>query len=68
MASGSSDGLINIYDLKSGNEDDALVNSLNTESTVVRIFFNLGQCVCEFSFEETTCFDDFYRTNLLGIY
>lgn len=37
VASGSSDGLINIYDLKSENEDDALINSLNTESTVVCI-------------------------------
>lgn len=37
VASGSSDGLINVYDLKSDTEDDALVNSLNTQSTVDKL-------------------------------
>lgn len=37
VASGSGDGLINIYDLKNDTEDDALINSLNTESTVDKL-------------------------------
>lgn len=43
VASGSSDGLINIYDLKSGTEDDALVNCINTESTVDKLtWYKIG--------------------------
>lgn len=34
LISGSTDGLINIYDLKETTEDDALQDSLNTESSV----------------------------------
>lgn len=34
LISGSTDGLINIYDLSRDNEDDALQDSLNTESSV----------------------------------
>ncbi|XP_034246533.1 WD repeat-containing protein 89 [Thrips palmi] len=41
VASGSSDGLINIYDLKKDTEDDALVDSLNTESTVDKLTWYL---------------------------
>ncbi|KAK3930869.1 WD repeat-containing protein 89 [Frankliniella fusca] len=37
VASGSADGLINIYNLKSDNEDDALISSLNTESTIDKL-------------------------------
>ncbi|KAJ1530494.1 hypothetical protein ONE63_005392 [Megalurothrips usitatus] len=37
VASGSSDGLINIYDLSNETEDDALINSLNTESHVDKL-------------------------------
>lgn len=37
MCSGSVDGLINIFDLKENNEEDALQNTLNTESSVHRI-------------------------------
>ncbi|KAG8228957.1 hypothetical protein J437_LFUL007708 [Ladona fulva] len=35
LASGSMDGLINIYDIRQSCEDDALTTSLNTDSTVV---------------------------------
>lgn len=37
LASGSTDGLVNIYDLRETNEDDALLNSLNTNSSVEQI-------------------------------
>lgn len=36
LASGSTDGLINIFDLTQSSEDLALTYSLNTESSVVR--------------------------------
>lgn len=36
LSSGSTDGLINIYDLTQTSEDDALTFSLNTDSSVVR--------------------------------
>lgn len=35
LTSGSTDGLINIFDLKKSSEDEALKHSLNTESSVV---------------------------------
>lgn len=34
LATGSTDGLINIFDISNTNEDDALQTSLNTESSV----------------------------------
>ncbi|XP_067205419.1 uncharacterized protein [Linepithema humile] len=37
LASGSTDGLINIYDLRQSSEDQALTYSLNTESSVARL-------------------------------
>lgn len=37
LASGSTDGLINIYDINESCEDDALENSLNTESSIQTI-------------------------------
>lgn len=37
LASGSTDGLINIFDLTQTTEDSALNYSLNTESSVVRL-------------------------------
>ncbi|XP_014231232.1 WD repeat-containing protein 89 [Trichogramma pretiosum] len=37
LASGSTDGLINVFDLKQSSEDQALMYSLNTESSVDRI-------------------------------
>lgn len=41
LASGSTDGLINIFDLEQTSEDSALCYSLNTESSVVsHIFFS----------------------------
>lgn len=36
LASGSTDGLMNIFDLMQSSEDLALTSSLNTESSVVR--------------------------------
>lgn len=38
LASGSTDGLINVFDLTQTSEDSALTYSLNTESSVVRLF------------------------------
>jgi len=35
LASGSTDGLMNVFDLKQSSEDQALTYSLNTESSVV---------------------------------
>lgn len=43
LASGSTDGLVNIFDLTQPNEDSALMHSLNTESSVVS--FNYSQIV-----------------------
>lgn len=37
LASGSTDGLVNIFDLTQPNEDAALMHSLNTESSVDRL-------------------------------
>ena len=37
MCSGSVDGLINVFDLKEANEDDALQQTLNTESSVHKL-------------------------------
>lgn len=34
LASGSTDGLINVYNLKESTEDDALLHTYNTESSV----------------------------------
>ncbi|CAH0549994.1 unnamed protein product [Brassicogethes aeneus] len=37
LISGSTDGLINIYDLSQTNEDDALIDSMNTESSIEKL-------------------------------
>lgn len=37
LCSGSVDGLINTYDLKQPDEDDALLNTINTESSVHKL-------------------------------
>ena len=48
LSSGSTDGLINVFDLKKTNEESALKYSLNTESSVVStpvlfsVFFNFS--------------------------
>lgn len=39
LLSGSTDGLINVFDLTETTEDSALTYSLNTESSVVRKTF-----------------------------
>lgn len=37
--SGSTDSLINIYDLSQSTEDDALIDTLNTESSVEQLLW-----------------------------
>ncbi|CAH1364332.1 unnamed protein product [Tenebrio molitor] len=37
LISGATDGLINIYDLSQSREDDALIDSLNTESSIEKL-------------------------------
>ncbi|KAM8711769.1 hypothetical protein ACLKA7_012302 [Drosophila subpalustris] len=37
LCSGGTDGLINVFDIKQSDEDDALVNTINTESSVYRL-------------------------------
>ncbi|KAH8299872.1 hypothetical protein KR044_007111, partial [Drosophila immigrans] len=37
LCSGSTDGLINVFDIKQSDEDDALLNTINTESSVHRL-------------------------------
>lgn len=37
LASGSTDGLINVYDISQDNEDDALEQCMNTESSVAQL-------------------------------
>lgn len=39
LISGSTDGLINIYDLSQPCEDEALIDSLNTESSVEQLLW-----------------------------
>ncbi|KAF2895918.1 hypothetical protein ILUMI_10254 [Ignelater luminosus] len=49
LMSGSTDGLINIYDLKQPNEDDALMDSFNTESSVEQLLWYSRKgksCIC----------------------
>lgn len=41
LSSGSTDGLINVFDLTQTSEDSALTYSLNTESSVVRLHLNI---------------------------
>jgi WD40 repeat protein len=41
LASGSTDGLINVFDLTQTSEDSALTYSLNTESSVVRVHIDV---------------------------
>lgn len=43
IATGSTDGLINIFDISQNDEDDALLTTLNTESSVVSIRSNYDQ-------------------------
>lgn len=40
VASSSTDGLVNLFDLREPNEDEALQTSLNTESSVLRTRWN----------------------------
>lgn len=46
LVSGSTDSLINVYDLSQSTEDDALLDSLNTESSVEQLlwFKENGKC------------------------
>ncbi|KAL7736572.1 hypothetical protein ACLKA6_015214 [Drosophila palustris] len=37
LCSGGTDGLINVFDIKQSDEDDALLNTINTESSVYRL-------------------------------
>lgn len=46
MASAAMDGLINIYDLSQTTEDDALVESLNTESSVEQLLWHGSDDIC----------------------
>jgi len=41
LVSGSTDGLINVFDLKEPNEDDALLYSFNTDSSVESLKWNV---------------------------
>lgn len=42
MASSSTDGLLNVYDLKEATEDDALLVSFNTESSPSKAYWYLN--------------------------
>lgn len=46
LISGAIDGLINVYDLTKTSEDDALVDTLNTESSIDKLscFYNDNKC------------------------
>lgn len=39
LISGSTDGLINIYDISKETEDDALIDTLNTEASIDKLIF-----------------------------
>lgn len=48
LISGSTDSLINVYDLSQSTEDDALLDSLNTESSVEQLLWfkeNSKNCI-----------------------
>lgn len=47
VASGSTDGLINVYDLSQSAEDDALLDTLNTNSSVDQLsWYKVGLKDC----------------------
>ncbi|KAJ8679292.1 hypothetical protein QAD02_015079 [Eretmocerus hayati] len=73
LASGSTDGLINIYDLTQSSEDSALTYSLNTENSVDRIgWLSNDNLWCTththslqlWSCEDATPYSKFERDNL----
>ncbi|KAJ8932902.1 hypothetical protein NQ318_023203 [Aromia moschata] len=43
LISGSTDGLINIYDLSQSSEDDALIDTLNTQSSIEQLLWFGGR-------------------------
>lgn len=77
MASGSVDGLINVFDISNTNEDDALLHSYNTESSVGNINWHknvfqkdLLSCITHtndfqlFDVDESDLITSFTRKNL----
>lgn len=43
LISGSTDGLINVFDLSQNTEDNALIDSLNTESSVDSLYWYVNE-------------------------
>lgn len=77
LASGSVDGLINVFDISNTNEDDALIYSYNTESSVGSINWHknvfqkdLLSCITHtndfqiFDVDESDLITSFTRKNL----
>lgn len=53
IASSSTDGLVNLFDLRQPNEEEALQTSLNTESSVARAKWNGSNLLSVFTHTET---------------
>ena len=45
LATGSTDGLVCVFDISQSSEEDALVTTLNSESSVVSMWIYLKKCV-----------------------
>ena len=45
LATGGTDGLINVFDVSQSNEDDALLTSINTESSVKELIWYKVRCM-----------------------
>lgn len=64
LISGSTDSLINVYALSQPSEDDALVDSLNTESSVEQLLWfkengkNCLSCITHVADLQLWCLDD----------
>ncbi|CAG7824662.1 unnamed protein product [Allacma fusca] len=52
LATGSTDGLLNIFDLRESTEDDALLFSFNSESSVDAVCWETGDLVAKFDREK----------------
>lgn len=63
LASGSTDGLINVFDLTQPSEDEALMYSLNTESSVVRELFHTYSL---HKLTEVVSINSVFRTSWVG--
>lgn len=64
LISGSTDSLINVYDLSQSSEDDALIDTLNTDSSVEQLLWfkengkSCISCITHVADLQLWCLDD----------